>query len=890
MAVPNPRRGYHVPPIPVHDGRGTKSSSHGLAISEPRNHSRHSTSPGTPTVAYRSLLSTLTSALSGGDGPTDVSGTSVRPPDKFSGRERSRFRTFIAQNRLVFRANPQRFASDTNKVTYACSYLEGIAFSWYENFVTKAQEPDWFHDFTKFEHALEAQFGQINSSAIAERKVQRTTMKSGDKITEYLTKFNTLRIDLDWNDAALSFAYKRGLPSRIKDEISRNDKAPNNLQELVDLSLRIDFQYWDREGERQTERIHDSISRHSSPSASRHSTPSIQVPGAPTRTALAHPSSSMRSGSVPASSTSALVLSQKLELDITGKINKEERQRRLDLNICLYCAGDHFLEKCTRRPPHTPRSTQVSLALPTQSSLYASRHSRKDVTKGNDWGHRKITTVCRMALPPTYSEDSPALQEFQTRDMLTVKVYFPGVPSPLDALIDSGSYHSHLDGDLAYQLGLSLTPLANPISVVQFDGSATVLSLYSHPWNFDINQHRFEPDGGQWLISKMGGAFKVVLGFDFLKTFNPFINWETGEVKFRSAGEFETQCPSWAPQVSPCGLLTPPALIETLQANENGSSKPLNILVSSTPPLSPAMSAYGLLEDTIDELPGPTSPLLEPSSPDTAPTVQLLQVGDPGNFIPWIISRFQSLFVRIPAPPYPGILPPPQSRVTDYQFRVKRNAPPRTQSGADHYWLQSTDEVNHMKKYFDKLEARGLITPSIHWGASSRALALTKRNGIISVYIDYTQLNKQLERSFDLPITNLGKLLLDASVGKFFSRINIRDAFHQLRIRPEDEHHTRFSTPYGASYCWKVMPYGLLNNVDHWHRFIKSVLPPSEFPFAVNYSDDIVVFSRTREEHLQHVRETLLALERHDIKISRTHSEWDKESTTLYGIRIGPTK
>ena len=103
--------------------------------------------------------------------------------------------------------------------------------SWYENFVTSTLEPSWFHDFALLEHELREQFGSINAEVIVERKINQLKMRSEDSISNYITHFTSLKNDVEWNDAALSFAFKRGLPARIKDEIARNNFRPTTFQE-----------------------------------------------------------------------------------------------------------------------------------------------------------------------------------------------------------------------------------------------------------------------------------------------------------------------------------------------------------------------------------------------------------------------------------------------------------------------------------------------------------------------------------------------------------------------------------------------------------------------------------------------------------------------------------
>jgi hypothetical protein len=150
----------------------------------------------TPANFQDTLLSLLGESAS-------TKGTDVRSPDKFSGTYRSKFRTYIAQCRLVFRANPRKFNTDTKQVTYACSYLDDIAFQWYQNALELDEEPAWFNNWSLFKAELQAQFGEVNVEASAERNIRLLNMKHNDQITTYITKFHTYSNNLSWNDEAL---------------------------------------------------------------------------------------------------------------------------------------------------------------------------------------------------------------------------------------------------------------------------------------------------------------------------------------------------------------------------------------------------------------------------------------------------------------------------------------------------------------------------------------------------------------------------------------------------------------------------------------------------------------------------------------------------------------
>lgn len=332
--------------------------------------------------SLQAILASLATAISDRDNSGDVKGTSVRSPDKFSGKDRTKFRTFIAQLKLVFRANPRRYGTDTNKVTYACSYLDDNAFAWYENFVTQEVEPDWFSDFAAFEHELSVQFGTINAAAVAERKMGTLRMRPNEHINDYLTKFTSLKNDVDWNDSALSFAFRSGLPNRIKDEIARHDSRPRNLQELTELVIRIDFQYWDRETERYQERTDERPTQRHDPTS--HRTPSSARPTTRSSTAPRSTASSSTSNSMSYRPNKTVVERPPLPLDNQGKVTNNERQRRIDNKLCLYCGGNHFLDKCDKKKPGTVARIATSNNNSTRYIVGGEDETNYDSDSGNE--------------------------------------------------------------------------------------------------------------------------------------------------------------------------------------------------------------------------------------------------------------------------------------------------------------------------------------------------------------------------------------------------------------------------------------------------------------------------------------------------------------------------
>ena len=145
---------------------------------------------------------------------------------------------------------------------------------------------------------------------------------------------------------------------------------------------------------------------------------------------------------------------------------------------------------------------------------------------------------------------------------------------------------------------------------------------------------------------------------------------------------------------------------------------------------------------------------------------------------------------------------------------------------------------------------KGWITPSTS-PAGAPILFVPKKDGTLRLCVDYRGLNAvTVKNRYPLPLITE---ILDRLVGaKFYTKLDLRDAYHRIRIRVGDEWKTAFRTRYGH-FEYRVMPFGLTNAPATFQAYINTAMHGLLDEFCIVYLDDILIYSETEEEHRQHV-------------------------------------
>jgi hypothetical protein len=177
-------------------------------------------------------------------------------------------------------------------------------------------------------------------------------------------------------------------------------------------------------------------------------------------------------------------------------------------------------------------------------------------------------------------------------------------------------------------------------------------------------------------------------------------------------------------------------------------------------------------------------------------------------------------------------------------------------------YRMSTPELVELKLQLKEMWEKGYIQPSVSpWGATT--LFVKNKDGTLRLCIDYRQLNKMtIKNKYPLPrIDDLFDQLRGATI---FSKIDLRFGYHQVRIKDEDIHKTTFRTRYGH-YEFVVVPFGLTNAPTTFMCLMINVFIKFLDRFVLVFIDDILIYSKNREEREEHLKLLLQVLREHQL-------------------------
>jgi hypothetical protein len=196
---------------------------------------------------------------------------------------------------------------------------------------------------------------------------------------------------------------------------------------------------------------------------------------------------------------------------------------------------------------------------------------------------------------------------------------------------------------------------------------------------------------------------------------------------------------------------------------------------------------------------------------------------------------------------FPDDLPGmPPKRAIEFKIELQPGTTPITKAP----YKMLPMELKELKVQLQGLLDKGYIHPSTSpWGCPT--LFVMKKDKELRLCVDYRPLNAvTIKNKYPLPRIDI---LFDQLVGaQVFSKIELHSGYHQIKIHAKDIPKTAFTTRYGL-YEYLVMSFGLTNASAHFMYLMNSVFMLELDKFVVVFIDDILVYSKSMEEHEEHL-------------------------------------
>jgi hypothetical protein len=430
------------------------------------------------------------------------------------------------------------------------------------------------------------------------------------------------------------------------------------------------------------------------------------------------------------------------------------------------------------------------------------------------------------------SEENPELRKLKEKVMtkpaklLTVK-FAIGNSGLKEAMIDGGSQLNLLSAILAKEQGLQVNPL--PELLVEGVGGFELPVYGTTEANVTItdSRGRVQTHRVPFVVTDLKG-YPIYLGLPWIDACLPKLNYAQRRVLFRGVKDHD-QGPFRQVDIEDAAsfersMRDPTVDVYACVVNHVGSVQPMSANLGQIPQKYAEFSDVGSEEDA-REIPAPSSHDL---SIQTTEGTQ---------------------------PPYQPL-----------------------------YNLSAT-ELEVLRKYLDEYLSRGWIRRSKS-PAGAPILFVKKKDGTLRLCVDYRGLNKiTVKNRHPLPL--ITESLERLAQARFYTKLDIREAYHRIRIREGDEWKTAFRTRYGH-FEYMVMPFGLTNAPAHFQAYMNEALAGLVDITCIVYLDDVLIFSDTEEEHERHVKEVLHRLREAKLFVKLSKCEWHTQRTEYLGYIITP--
>ena len=401
----------------------------------------------------------------------------------------------------------------------------------------------------------------------------------------------------------------------------------------------------------------------------------------------------------------------------------------------------------------------------------------------------------------------------------------------LKILLDSGANGNFVSLDFVNKHKINTVNYRTPVSVTLADGRVRTTTLSYAELEVKIGDYT-----DKIRAQVLDLSYDLMLGKPWLTRLNPEIDWTTNQVKFRHGDRIHY----WRAS-------------EKVKAHEGEIPLPIPKICSINEFHRECKGEGAKFVVWVNNL------NLDKQRKDAInPRVKE------------ILSRYKQVFEPVTG------LPNGTHGVTHAIPLINESSTPPSK----HFYRLSPDEFRLLKEKIELMIKEGwIVHSSSPYGAP--VLFVKKKDGTMRMCVDYRALNKlSIRNAFPLPrIDDIFDQLKGATV---FSKIDLDTAYHQVLVKPEDQHKTAFVTQFGH-YEFRVMTFGLTNAPATFQGLMSQVLSKLIGKCVMVYLDDILIYSKNKEEHVHHIELVLKALADSKLKAKMKKCEFMLDEIEFLG-------
>jgi len=395
------------------------------------------------------------------------------------------------------------------------------------------------------------------------------------------------------------------------------------------------------------------------------------------------------------------------------------------------------------------------------------------------------------------------------------------------ALIDSGATTNFIALRLISPLSL-IPAFALTSGIDSLEGKELVpagqAKAYSLTFSLDSSPYT------ELFVGVPCSDYDLVLGLSWLRKYNPDINWKEGTFTPRLIAQSSVAVPSQgataqslvAVPAQGATALTPEQTMSH-QDDEDPELWPLNVNSQDYADLPDDLHASEVYKQRL--------------ATEKITFAGTIDENRPAPLLPDYLRDFADVFFKENA----FQLPPRRSGV-DHAINLESDTTPPNRP----VFRQSEAEIKALKGYLEEFQKCGFIRKSTSPCASPTLYVPKPGTKDLRLCVDYRGLNAiTIKNRYPLPL--IDSLLDGARKAKFYTKLDLRNAYHLIRIKEGDEWKTAFKTIFGL-FEYLVMPFGLTNASASFQAYIDSVLEGMNRDQAMAFLDDILIMGETREK------------------------------------------